>query len=193
MDNFYTYLHCKPDGTPFYVGKGGGNQKVKRSHMFNKRSAFHKRIVSKYGKENILVYVFPCESEEEALADEVQQIAQLRRDGYELCNMTDGGEGLRNPVKEVRERLSIATKALWQDPVHRAKMVLSKTGVKQSKEHSAKIGLAHKGLKRPKEYCERMSILRSGEKRSVETKKKMSESAKISTASRVRDLKGRYI
>ena len=19
---FYTYLHCKPDGTPFYVGKG---------------------------------------------------------------------------------------------------------------------------------------------------------------------------
>lgn len=94
---FYTYLHCKPDGEPFYVGKGirstCKDNYTKRSHNFTKRNAYHKNIVAKYGKENIGVFVFPCESEEQAFLNEIQQIAQLRRDGYELCNLTDGGEG----------------------------------------------------------------------------------------------------
>jgi len=78
---FYTYLHCKPSGEPFYVGKGcNGNHR--RSHDFNKRSVYHKRITAKYGRDNILIYEFPCESEEQAFADEVQQIAQLRKEGY---------------------------------------------------------------------------------------------------------------
>jgi glutathione peroxidase-family protein len=35
-------------------------------------------VVNKYGKEDIQVFLFPCESEEQAFADEIQQIAQLR-------------------------------------------------------------------------------------------------------------------
>ena len=193
MANFYVYLHCKPDGAPFYVGKGGGASSGKRSHFFGKRNTYHRRVIEKYGAENIGVFVFPCESEEVALADEIQHIAQLKRDGYILCNQTAGGEGLKDPSIEIREKIAIATKNLWADPAHREKMVLSKLGKKHTKEHNEKIGLAHKGKKRSQEYCERMSILRTGEKRSEESRKRMSESAKISTASRMRDASGRYL
>lgn len=58
--------------------------------MLTQRSQYHKRMIKKYGVE---IFVFPCESEAQALADEIQQIAQLRAEGYELVNRTDGGDG----------------------------------------------------------------------------------------------------
>lgn len=108
LTQFYTYLHCKPNGEPFYVGKGFG----KRCNQFSTRSNHHKNIVAKYGRENISVFIFPCENEQQAFSDEVQQIAQLRSDGYKLANITNGGEGvsgLTKPVSpEQRVKLSIA-------------------------------------------------------------------------------------
>ncbi|HEX8894457.1 MAG TPA: hypothetical protein VF783_14095 [Terriglobales bacterium] len=96
---YYTYIHCKPDGAPFYVGKG----REYRALLSGKRNIHHQRIVAKYGEENIGIFIFPCESEERALADEMQQIAQLRKEGYELANMTDGGEG-HSGLKWTEER-----------------------------------------------------------------------------------------
>lgn len=111
---FYTYLHCRPDGTPFYVGKGSG----KRSHWFYQRTKHHNHIIAKYGIENIGVFVFPCESEEQAFVDEQHQIAQLRREGAKLCNLTDGGEGKSGfiPSQETRQKMSIASKKLVKSP-----------------------------------------------------------------------------
>lgn len=107
IKKFYTYLHCKPNGDPFYVGKGNG----KRSHDFTcGRNQHHKNIVAKYGKENVGVFVFDCDSEAQALADEVQQIAQLREEGYELCNMTDGGEGASGFKHQAKKNISAARK-----------------------------------------------------------------------------------
>src|SRR6266404_5237269 len=90
---------------PFYVGKGNYG----RAYEFmSGRNRHHKNIVAKYGKENIGVFVFPCDSEEQAFSDEKQQIAQLRRDGYVLANQTDGGEGKSGCIasKEAREKIS---------------------------------------------------------------------------------------
>ena len=84
---YYTYLHCKPYGTPFYVGKGSG----RRAYNFHHRGIHHKNIVSKYGKENIQIFVFDCSSEEEALIDEIHHIRQLRTEVYPLINLCDGG------------------------------------------------------------------------------------------------------
>lgn len=91
MKQFYTYLHCKPNGEPFYVGKGTG----KRCYEFfkSRRSEHHLNIVRKYGRENIMIFVFPCDSEKQAFNDEIQQISQLRSEGFNLVNHTDGGEG----------------------------------------------------------------------------------------------------
>lgn len=147
MKQFYTYIHCRPDGTPFYVGKGSG----RRSNVFSSgRTTHHIRVVEKHGKDNILVFVFPCESEEKALADEIHQIAQLRRDGYDLVNLSDGGTGLSNPAPEVRIKLSNAKK-----------------GKILSAETKAKLSAANKGNKN----C-------LGKKASAATRMKMSMSQK---------------
>jgi hypothetical protein len=87
---FYVYMHCKPDGTLFYVGKGSG----KRARDFASRNQHYKNIVAQYGRENILVSVIPCESDAHACSQEIQLIKAFREIGYELVNKTDGGEGL---------------------------------------------------------------------------------------------------
>jgi len=106
MKQFYTYLHCKPDGTPFYVGKGYGY----RAFQFKRRNPFHNRIIEKYSVENIQVYIFYCENEDEALKDEIHQISQLRSQGYKLCNLTAGGEGSSglHPSSETIQKMSLA-------------------------------------------------------------------------------------
>ena len=86
---FYAYVHAKPDGSIFYVGKGKGD----RAYDFCKRSEYHKRISNKYGKNAILVGKMECSSEEVAFDLERGLIKCLRRMGAVLTNQTDGGEG----------------------------------------------------------------------------------------------------
>ena len=114
MKQFYTYLHCKPNGEPFYIGKGCGT----RSHNLASRNNHHKNIVAKYGKENIKIFVFLCESEAEAVRDEIIQIKQLREDGYILTNVTDGGDGMSGFKldEETRNKMSLAAKKRWENP-----------------------------------------------------------------------------
>lgn len=121
---FYTYLHCRPDGEPFYVGKGFG----RRASNLSRRNDHHKNIVSKYGKENIRVFIFNCESEYQALSDEVSQIAQLRLAGYVLANKTDGGEGVSNPTADVRAKIALGQKGKVRSPEHCAKLSAARNG-----------------------------------------------------------------
>ena len=95
QSQFYTYLHCKPDGTPFYVGKGSG----RRAHEFQRRNRHHEFIVQKYGRKNIKVFIFACESEEQAFSDEIHQISQLRKEDIKLTNVSGGGEGATGAYK----------------------------------------------------------------------------------------------
>jgi len=145
---FYTYLHCRPDGTPFYVGKGFG----KRSHRFSQgRTAHYKNVIAKYGKENIGVFVFPCESEKQALEDEVATIAQLRREGYALVNLTNGGEGAsgRTQSASTREKVSAARKGKPNGRLGktlsaetRAKQSAARMGWSPSEESRRKMSIA---------------------------------------------------
>lgn len=116
--NFYAYIHCKPDGVPFYVGKGHG----KRSHSMNNRSRWHKGIVKKYGPP--LVAVLPCSTETTSFELEKGLIKCLRRSGVVICNLTDGGEGSSGYVTSDEAKQKIA-KAI--------------TGIKRSEEFKAKM------------------------------------------------------
>lgn len=126
MNQYYIYLHCKPDGTPFYVGKGcNGRGHSKRSHDLKRsRNAHHRAVVEKYGAENIGIFVFPCESEHQALKDEISTIRQLRAEGFRLANATDGGEGSSGllPNAETRAKMSAKRKGVKRSPETVAKM-----------------------------------------------------------------------
>jgi len=127
---FFAYIHSKPDGTPFYVGKGVRT----RYKNFRDRSTHHKRVVAKYGAENILIGKLDCSTNETALLLEVGLIKCLRRMGVSLVNLTNGGEGnvgWRCP-DTVRKAVSLANKRrLWTD------------------EQKKRIGNIHRGKQRP--------------------------------------------
>ena len=59
--------------------------------------------------------VLECEWEE---AEEAW-IEYFRKQGYDLTNHTDGGEGVRNIDEETRLRMSMAAKKKLEDPEYR--------------------------------------------------------------------------
>lgn len=85
------YLHSRPDGSVFYVGKG----LRRRAFDFapSRRTLHHKNIVQKHGRVNIGVKVIPCASEQEAFWLERAHIKMRKSQGTALVNLTDGGEG----------------------------------------------------------------------------------------------------
>lgn len=178
--HFYTYLHCKPDGAPFYVGKGRGN----RCCDFHHRSQHHKHVVEKYGRANIGVFVFPCESEDAALADEVQQIAQLRAEGFRLCNATDGGDGISGLKHSVETRRKMSEKAAGRShsPESIAKISAAKRNL--SDETRSRISAAKLGRKRPPfsaEHRAKMAAKAMGNRRGVGNKSRIGQMASVET------------
>lgn len=199
---FYTYLHCKPDGTPFYVGKGRGNRALK----FSERSAHHKSVVAKYGRESIDVFIFPRESEQDAFDTEIRWIAQFMREGHNLANKTNGGEGMSNPTLEVRAKISAANKNKIISEEHRqllstlhkgntyakgtkrsesfrAEMsarLIGNThtlGQKATDQTRAKLSAARKGIKRgtmSDAQRKKLSVANTGKKATKQTREKMS-------------------
>ena len=151
MKQFYVYLHCKPDGIPFYVGKGY----LHRAYQFkHNRSKWYKNIVAKYGKENIIVETQLCIDEQEALELEVLFILSLCDDGVELCNLTEGGDGVsgykhtaeaneRNRQAHLGKPSKMKGKKASAEAVEKNR--LGHLGKKQTPEANAKRSAAMKG------------------------------------------------
>lgn len=105
-------------------------------------------------------------------------IQQLRVWGFRLTNLTDGGDGLSNPSKETREKISFANKGKKRTPeqieLHRQTII----GRKLSEEHKKKISLTSprfwKGKKMSEFAKQKMSISKTGYKHSEETKTNIS-------------------
>ena len=136
---YFAYVHCKPDGTPFYVGKGVR----KRDKNFRDRNPYHKKVVAKYGAENILVGRIECSTNDIALELEIGLIKCLKRMGVKLANITDGGEGaLGRPCSDLtKQKVANANKMRVWDSAARERMSKAMTGVKkpnQSKTMKAK-------------------------------------------------------
>lgn len=163
---FYVYLHSRPDGTPFYVGKGHGN----RAHKFSVRNPHHKNIVAKYGKNNIIIGKLDCATEQIAFETEKWLIALLKSMGVKLANKTLGGEGSTGLVwtEEGRARISASLKG------HK--------GTPWTEEQRAKFKAATTGRKRTPEQCAKMG--RKGKIVSAETREKLKAAAYVFWAKR---------
>lgn len=143
---FYAYIHCKPDFTPFYVGKG----RLKRANSLKQRNPYYMATVGKYGAENIIIGKFACSTEENALALEIGIIKCLKKAGIKLTNFTNGGEGASGciPTAETRAKMSAAKMGKTHSEETRAKM--SEVGKKRtfSAETRAKMSAAGMGKTR---------------------------------------------
>ena len=142
---YYTYIHCRPDGIPFYVGKGIHY----RTTEFARRNQHHKNIVAKYGKENIQIIAFKKDSEESAFKSEIRLIRMLRNAGFELANRTNGGEGVSGykHTKDACIKMSLDRIGNKHTDEQREKIAKSISGIKRSVETRLKISLARKGMK----------------------------------------------
>jgi len=98
---FYVYVHRRAtDNKIFYVGKGKG----RRAYEINNRNNHWKYTFIKHGL--IIELVCNFYDEKDAFTLERELISWYGRGN--LCNYTDGGEGLSNPSDETRRKLSLA-------------------------------------------------------------------------------------
>lgn len=153
----YTYIHCKPDGTPFYVGKG----KLCRAYSLQPRhrNNYHGKTVSKYGKENILISVMECSKEQIAFDLEIGLIKCFKRMGLKLTNMTNGGEGTSGVIRSLksRQQMSIRMKGRKASESAKHNMSIAQSKRKHPEEVKIKIGLSGKGRKNTHETLLKMS------------------------------------
>lgn len=170
---FYAYIHAKPSGVPFYIGKGS----KKRAYNFWRRNKHYTNIVSKYSAVNILVGKMDCSSEKIAYELEKGLIKCFKRMGVSLVNRTDGGEGGTGYKcsDELRKIRSINGKGRTHSDETRAKMRAFHSGKVFSDSHKANISKAKSGTVVSDETRAKMSALRIGRIVSEETRAKISE------------------
>lgn len=172
---YYVYIHVGLDGDPSQRKTGRG----RRCRNLNDRSAFHKSVVAKHGIE---VLVFPRESDQEAIADEVRWIKVLRAAGHRLVNLTDGGDGTSGRTHSEITKAKIAAKNLGKkaSPETRAKQSFAHQGKRyrlgyvDSPQTRARVSAALKGNK----YAVGNTNTR-GRKPSDETRVKMAAAGKV--------------
>lgn len=172
---YYAYIHCKPDGTPFYVGKGN-DARLKRIKRIG--NPHHSNIVSKYGESSIAVAQLECSSEDIAFDLERGLIKRLRAMGVEIVNFSDGGEGQsgfrHSDASKEKMRNAKAGKPLPAEQVE--KIRLANIGKKMSPESRAKVSAARRGIKFSEEHKEKLRLAKIGKKQTEEHKRKVSES-----------------
>lgn len=126
LPRFYVYILARPNGTPFYIGKGSGHRvfdhdsEARSGHNCYKCNVIRK--IWRNGGEVQRYTVFTTDDEDAAYAYEAELIALHGR--ANLTNGTDGGVGGRGRIvpTEEREVHRANTTARLSDPVARAQL-----------------------------------------------------------------------
>lgn len=130
----------------------------------------------KYGTDLIHTTVLDTSSSiEDLCVKEIHWIKQMRLDGYDLLNLSDGGQGGINPSLEVREKIAASKRGKSRPPELMKKIGDRRRGSKASEETRAKMSKAHTGRTHSLETRKKISQIRTGRTHSAETKRKISE------------------
>lgn len=177
-NEFYAYIHAKPDGTPFYVGKGRRDRK----RVAAVRNTWHTNIVGKYGPENILVGKLDCSTEAIAFELEKGLIKCLRRMGIKLCNLTDGGEGMSGytPTDGTKEKNRAAAIRMWATPGHKAKLAKAMAELWADATYRDVQRGAHQTAVKAEEYRRKLSEAHKKRCERIEVREQLAISAKKS-------------
>ncbi len=149
LPRFYVYVLCRPDGRPFYVGKGQGNR-IDNHEAYARRGVRSRccnviRKIWRNGGEVVKQKLFTTDDEQTAFDLERQLIAAIGRE-Y-LANLTDGGDGVSGA------KYSAET---W------AKVQAAKLGKPRSEACKAKISATLTGRPMPDGWAEKVSAANRG-------------------------------
>jgi hypothetical protein len=187
LNIFYVYEHWRLDRDEcFYVGKGCRN----RAYARDGRNTHWRNIVSKLERigSGYEVKIVACGmSEKDAIKLEIERIA-FWRDLVDLCNKTDGGDGVSGFVMPSEARIKMSEKAKGRPGV---KSMLGRKHTEATKEkmRSVKLGkmpnnAGKKYTKKPftEEHRAKLSQAHIGKVMSAETRAKLSQKTKAQWA-----------
>lgn len=107
---FYVYVLARPDGTPFYVGKGQGDRIYAHEQAAARGVRGHRysiiRKIWKQGGQVQRYILLTTDDPQEAFDYERDTIALYGREN--LSNQTDGGDGTNGKTLEARQRIANA-------------------------------------------------------------------------------------
>lgn len=197
---FYVYILARPNGVPFYVGKGCGRRWACGGNAWAKRVA--RKIKASGG--DVKIMLFQAGSEKEAFRKEMALVAAYGRADLGtgvLCNLTNGGEGSSGAKMSDEWRAKIsAAKMGEKNPMFgrrgtdhpsygskpsaasRAKMSASQSRKKLSPETRAKISAAGMGRKLSPEHKAALAAANAGNQRWSGRRHREESKAKISAA-----------
>ena len=205
---FYTYAHYKPDNSVFYIGKGQGRRafdKISRSKKW-------KELVAKEGDYKVEI-IAQWPTEQEAFEHEIFLIECFKDMGANLVNVSKGGYGAsgyhHTEIHVERMKLIMSGSKnhfFGKSHADETKQKISEAkkknptrywlGRSRSEETKIKLSEASKGNKNslgfsPSEKTrQRMSIAQKNKAPpSEETRKKLSESVKMSWIARRQKLR----
>lgn len=108
MNDFYVYEWIRLDtNEPFYVGKG-----IRNRALIPYRNRYFNNVIKKVGMENVAVSILHKNIDEQtALEYEVYYIALYKDEfGFNLTNLTDGGEGIAGYKWTDEQKLNLGKK-----------------------------------------------------------------------------------
>lgn len=111
-DRFYVYLLLRPNGTPFYVGKGRGRRVFSHETEALGDGCTHKlnviRAIAQAGKDLAYEIVAFYDTERECHRRDIEEIQRIGRHDLKTgppTNPTAGGEGATGLSEETRQRI----------------------------------------------------------------------------------------
>lgn len=135
---FYTYIYLDPRKPgkfsfksvsftfqPLYVGKGKASRITDHLKSYSNSNIILKRKLSKFASQNIkpiIIKLNEFNNEDLAYLNEIALIAEIGRNDLgkgPLCNLTDGGEGVRNRIftpaerEQCRQRMTGKNNPMW--------------------------------------------------------------------------------
>lgn len=142
IPRFYVYVLSRPDGRPFYVGKGQADRVRDHEREARRDCECHKcHIIRKIWRDGGQVQrtiVFRSDDEQVALDREREEIAHCGREN--LCNYTDGGDisgvalrGEDNPNARLSWAVAQEVRARYAAGGITAKALAAEYGVHQTK------------------------------------------------------------
>ena len=183
MNNYYTYeLIDSRNNVVFYVGKGKNNRmyyhfnKVIKNNKTIINTKLQNKLKSIYQNDGFIIYnKIDATNEQDAFNLEKILIAKYKSENINLCNLTDGGEGISGHTfkhsEETKLKMSIISKDKPKSESHKKKL-------KEAKENNINNTTYWKNKKFSNEHKDKLAIsAKNKPAMSDETKAKISKNS----------------